>query len=126
MRESTLWFWHLIAGVVILFVLGIHIGVMHLDKILQALGILSAGDVLTYASVLARAKSVAYLVIYLLLIGFALYHGFYGLRSMILEISMSKTAEKIVNWVIVLFGLALFVYGAYAIIVGYSIATNAA
>ncbi len=122
MRESTLWFWHLMAGIVIIFVLGIHIGVMHLDKIMQVIGIMSAGDVLSYAEVLARAKTIAYLVIYLLLMWFALYHGFYGLRSMILEISMSKTAQAVVNWVVFLFGFGLAIYGTYVIIIGYTMA----
>ncbi|NOZ61818.1 MAG: hypothetical protein GXO74_09060 [Calditrichaeota bacterium] len=124
MRESTYWFWHLIAGAVIIVVLGIHSAVMHLDSILQALGFMSAGDVLSYASVMARAKSVAYLVIYLLLTGFALYHGFYGLRSMILELSLPKGVQKLINIVIVIVGLALFVYGAYAVIDGYTIANS--
>jgi len=124
MRESTLWFWHLMAAIVILVVLSIHMGVMHLDVILKGLGLLSAGDVLSYAAVIARAKTVAYLVIYLLLMWFALYHGFYGLRSMILEMSdtMSKAGEIVVTWVIFVFGLGLAIYGTYVIIAGYVIA----
>ncbi len=40
MRESTLWFWHIIAGAVILVLLGLHMAIMHLDDILacSALG----------------------------------------------------------------------------------------
>lgn len=124
MRESMFWFWHLMAAIVILIVLSIHFGVMHLEGILQAFGIMSAGDVLSYAEVLVRAKTVAYLVIYLLLMWFALYHGFYGLRSIIVEMSdkMSKAGEIVVGWSIFLFGLGLAIYGSYVIIAGFVLA----
>ena len=38
MRESTLWMWHIFAGVVILVLLGMHMFMMHFDGIFYSLG----------------------------------------------------------------------------------------
>jgi succinate dehydrogenase hydrophobic anchor subunit len=120
MRESTLWFLHFLAGAVIIIVLGIHFSIMHLDKLLVALGI-GYSDVLSYESVLQRSRMMFHLVVYLVLLGAALYHGLYGFRSLVLELPLGKALEKVVSAVTLLGGLLLFIYGAYAIIVGYTV-----
>ena len=115
MKESTLWVWHIIAGVVIFVLLGIHMFIMHLDDILVALGI-GYHDPISASSVFARSKQVFYMVTYIVLLGAALYHGLYGLRNILFELSLPKAGEKIVNWLFALGGLALFVYGTYVAI----------
>ena len=45
MRESKLWSWHILTAIIILFVLGVHMGIMHLGEILSAIGIGSADPV---------------------------------------------------------------------------------
>jgi len=118
MRESTLWFLHLISGIVILVVLGIHLGVMHLDDILVALGI-GYSDVLSYNSMLERAQSLFHTIVYLILLGAALFHGLYGFRSMLYELPLKPALERTLGTLITLVGLLLFAYGAYVIIVGF-------
>ena len=120
MRESTLWVLHFITGVFIVVALGIHFGIMHLDHLLFSLGI-GDKDVLSYASVFQRSKLIFHLVVYLVLLAAALYHGLYGFRSLVLELPLGQTLEKVVGVVTLLGGLALFTYGAHAIIIGYTL-----
>ena len=120
MRESTLWFFHFIAGAVILFLLGIHMGVMHWDYILVQLGMMGDKEVLSYASVVQRSEMVFHLVVYIMLLGLALYHGLYGFRSIVLELSFVKTIHRPVSIVITIGGFLLFIFGAYAIIIGFT------
>jgi len=119
MKESNFWSWHILAAVVILVLLTLHMGVMHLDNLLLALGY-GYEDVLSYKSVFERSKTVYYLVLYLILLGAALYHGLYGFRSMLLELRIGRKLEKPISIIIPIGGFALFIYGAYAIIVGFT------
>ena len=117
MRESTLWMLHLLAGAVMLAVLGIHFGVMHAGELFGIPGT----EVLTFASVDARSGMVFYLVVYLILLAAALYHSLYGLRSIVFEMSFIRTgARKAINFLLVLGGWCFFFYGAYVIISGYA------
>ena len=116
MRESTLWLMHLTAGAVMLVVLGIHFGVMHLGGLFGYM----PGEVLTFASVKARSGTAFFTVVYLVLLVAALYHGLYGLRSIIFELSfIGPGLRKTINVLLVLAGWGFFFFGAIAIIAGY-------
>ena len=86
MRDRTLWTWHIGAGVVILVLLGLHMAIMHLDATLGIFGTEGAEPV-EWESVVLRAQSLFFTVTYVLLLGAALYHGFYGLRNILLELN---------------------------------------
>ncbi len=118
MRESTLWFWHLLAGAVILVLLAVHMTIMHLDDLLLLLG-LSHGDPIDQEIVFARSQQLFFMITYILLLGAALYHGLYGLRTILFELTLSRALEKAVTLILTVSGLALFVYGAYAAVVIY-------
>ena len=96
MRESKLWFWHILTAVIILVLLGLHMGIMHLSAILNALGI-GSGDPTKSAEVFHRSQQLFFMITYILLLGAALFHGLYGLRSMLFELSLSKTLEKFIG-----------------------------
>jgi succinate dehydrogenase hydrophobic anchor subunit len=116
MRESTLWILHLTAGAVMLVVLGIHFGVMHAGGLFG----ISRAEALSFASVHFRSGSAFYLAVYLVLLAAALYHGLYGLRSIIFELSFIGPAlHRTVNLLLVLSGWGFFFYGAWAIITGF-------
>jgi succinate dehydrogenase hydrophobic anchor subunit len=116
MRESTFWMLHLAAGAVMLVVLGIHYGVMHLGELFD----ISRATVLSFPSVQIRSHSPFFLVVYFCLLVAALYHGLYGLRSLICELSIiGERARKAISILIVLTGCGFFCYGAYAIIAGF-------
>jgi succinate dehydrogenase hydrophobic anchor subunit len=115
MRESKLWFWHILSSVIILVLLGMHMGIMHLGEILNAIGI-GSGDAVASEAVFHRSQQFMFMITYILLLGAALFHGFYGLRSMLFELSLSKGLEKSIGALCAVAGLGLFIYGSYAAI----------
>ena len=115
MRESKLWSWHILTAVIILVLLGIHMGIMHLGAILNALGI-GPGEAVQSANVFRRSQQFFFMVTYILLLGAALFHGLYGLRSILCELSFSRTLEKAIGGLCAVAGLCLFVYGSYVAI----------
>lgn len=118
MRESRLWFWHILSGIVIVFLLGAHMGTMHMNTILNSLGLGSA-DPVGSAEVFRRSASPVFLVAYIVLLGSALFHGLYGLRSMLFELSLSKSVERTIGGLCTVAGFALFGYGTYVAIAVY-------
>jgi succinate dehydrogenase hydrophobic anchor subunit len=112
MREARLWFWHIITAVVILFLLGSHMGIMHMGSILHALG-LGSEHPTNSADVFHRSQQMLFMVTYIALLGTALFHGLYGLRSILCELSLSKTLEKAIGSLFTVAGIALFLYGSY-------------
>lgn len=112
MRESKLWFWHILSAIVILVLLGVHMGTMHLGAILSSLGI-GSSDPVKSAEVFHRSQQLIYMVTYILLLGTALFHGLYGLRSMLFELTLPKGLERAIGSVCAIAGIALFVYGSY-------------
>ena len=115
MRESTLWTWHILAGAVIVVLLGMHMFIMHLDAILAALG-LGQRNPIESALVFERSKQAFFMITYILLLGAALYHGLYGFRTILLELSLSAAVEKTIKWIFIIVGLAFFALGTYAAI----------
>lgn len=126
MRESRLWFWHLISGLVLIVLLGIHTVIQHFDSILGLLGILpreawTQGVAITEGalnfqySVLPRMKMVSMTVIYTLLIVFGLYHGLYGVRSMLYELKISAAAKRAAGVLLLILGVAAGVYGVVTV-----------
>jgi succinate dehydrogenase hydrophobic anchor subunit len=115
MRESKLWFWHILSAAVILVLLGVHMGTMHLGSLLNLVGI-GSHDAVQSAEVFHRSQQLIYMVTYILLLGAALFHGLYGLRSMLFELSLSKRLEKAIGSVCAIAGVVLFIYGSYVAI----------
>ncbi len=113
MKETKYWTWHVVAGGAILFLLGLHMLTMHLDKVM---GILNpaGGEALDWENVIGRGRMAFMLVIYVLLLGAALYHGLYGLRNILFELTSNKGAQKFVNVFFVIIGLCLFAFGTYS------------
>lgn len=123
MRDRTLWTWHIGAGVVILVLLGLHMTIMHLSSTLGLFGTASA-EPTDWASVAARAQSLFFTVTYVLLLGAALYHGFYGLRNILLELNPGAALRRAINAGLSLLGLALFVFGTWAALAAPGAATG--
>ena len=113
MRDRTLWTWHIGTGVVILVLLGLHMAIMHLDA---TLGIFGTAEVkpVDWTSVVERMQSMFFAVTYVILLGAALYHGFYGLRNILLELNPGPGLRRAINVGLSLVALALFVFGTWA------------
>lgn len=124
MRDQRLWTWHIGAGAVILVLLGLHMTVMHLDAFVRVFSP-APGDPVDWANVVARGKSVFFLAIYVLLLGTALFHGFYGLRNILFELNPSAPAKKAMNGLFLVVGLVLFAVGTWAAWAGFTVARGA-
>jgi succinate dehydrogenase hydrophobic anchor subunit len=108
------------AGLILIFLLGLHMFGFHFDTLLK----LVEGDYLSWASVAERAEAVSQAVFYILFLGFALYHGFYGLRNILLELNLSEGTVGLVNKLLVVVGVLLFVFGTWAAIAAYRLANT--
>ena len=122
MRDQKLWTWHLAAGAIILFLLGLHMAIMHLDALL---GIFNpaGGHPIDWANVVARGQSLAFTLTYVLLLGAALFHGLYGLRNILFELDPAPPFKKALSWVLILVGVGLFIFGTWAAWVGHQVAS---
>jgi succinate dehydrogenase hydrophobic anchor subunit len=123
MRDQKLWTWHILAGGVILVLLGLHMTVMHLDKVVHLAGYNPAGGhPVDWANVVARGKSAFTAVSYVLLLGAALFHGLYGLRNIVFELNPSAGAKKAIGALLALGGVALFAFGTWAALASHTAA----
>lgn len=120
MRESRLWLLFLFSGPLLFLFLGIHLFFMHLDGILDFWGI-KTGQVLEYTAVIQRAADLNWVLLYLFLLLLSLYHGLYGLRSVLLELSPK---EKVINRTLLAVGLLALIGGVYVVIKSVAIGTN--
>ena len=113
MRDQRLWTWHVLAGLVILALLGLHMAVMHLDTLL---GWFNPDGMkpIAWASVLERARMGFFTVSYVVLLGAALFHGLYGLRNILFELGPGRGVKGLISVVLALGGAGLFVFGAWA------------
>jgi succinate dehydrogenase hydrophobic anchor subunit len=118
MRDQALWTWHLIAGAVILVLLGMHMGIMHLNEIFAWFN-RPETRAIDWVNVLARARMVGFAVSYVLLLAAALYHGLYGLRNILFELNPGSGAKTTISVIFVVGGLALFAFGTWAAIASY-------
>jgi succinate dehydrogenase hydrophobic anchor subunit len=116
LRESKLWFWHVLTAVIILVLLGVHMGTMHLGAVTKIFGA-GSGDPVKSPEVFHRSQQTVYLISYIALLGAALFHGLYGLRSMLFELSLSKIMEKAISGICAFGGIALFIYGSYVAVI---------
>ena len=125
MRETKYWTWHMAAGVVILFLLGLHMLIMHLGGITHLFAP-HGGEAISKENSLFRDGQLFFTVTYILLLGTALYHGLYGLRTILFELTLKPAAEKAVSVVLLVAGLWLFGLGAWAAIAVHAIAAAGA
>jgi succinate dehydrogenase hydrophobic anchor subunit len=115
MRESRLWLLFLLAALLIAVTLTIHMAVLHLDHIL------GIENTVGYLTVIERGRQMFYPVVYTVLLGAALYHGLYGLRTILFELSLPRVLERTISWVFLVFGVGMFVYGFWAIKAAHSL-----
>jgi succinate dehydrogenase hydrophobic anchor subunit len=113
MRETAYWTWFIIAGIVLFCLAGLHMMIMHLNGLL---GIFNpAGSVsVAWENVVFRNKSLFFTITYIIMLAAALYHGFYGFRTILFELELKKTTQCFVTVFFWIVGIGLFIFGAYA------------
>ena len=124
MRETKFWTWHMAAGVAILFLLGLHMIIMHIGGITHLFAPFG-GEAVSKANSLFRDGRMFFTVSYILLLGVALYHGLYGLRTILFELTLNRVTEKVISAVLLVLGLGLFGLGTWAAITVHAIANAA-
>jgi len=104
-----IWGWLLqrATAVGLVVVLGVHLWVLHF-----------AGEhaVLTVANISIRLRTLTYILVDYSMLAFALYHGLYGLRSVILDYTTKESTVRALTVGLWIFGLGVFVYGAAALL----------
>jgi succinate dehydrogenase/fumarate reductase cytochrome b subunit len=121
MRETKYWTWHMAAGVVIGFLLGLHMLTMHLGGVTHLFAPFD-GEAVSKVNSLFRDGRLFFTVTYILLLGVALYHGLYGLRTILFELTLKPVVEKAIAFVLLVVGLGLFGLGTWAAITVHAIA----
>jgi succinate dehydrogenase / fumarate reductase membrane anchor subunit len=109
------------AGVVILFLLGLHMLIMHVGGITH-LFVPYAGEAVSKSNSLFRDGRLFFTVTYILLLAVALYHGLYGLRTILFELTLKPAVEKLTTFVLLVVGVGLFGLGTWAAIATHAIA----
>ena len=122
MNGTKSWTWHMAAGVALVFLLGLHMFIMHLAGTSAHWFAPNGADPDSVANSLFRDGQLFFSITYILLLGLALYHGLYGLRTMLFELTLKPAAEKAITVVLVLVGLGLFVLGTWGTVVAHGIA----
>ena len=121
--NTKLWTWHILAGLIILVLLGMHMVGMHLNDVLHLESFNPAGEnPVDWANVTARAQEIGTVVVYILLLGTALYHGLYGLRNILLELNPSDVMTGFINKFLLAAGIVLFVFGSWAAVASFNLA----
>jgi succinate dehydrogenase / fumarate reductase membrane anchor subunit len=125
MNETKCWTWHMAAGVVIFILLGLHMTTMHMGGLTGLFVSHPAQEATAKINSQARDSRMSFVAGYILLLGIALYHGLYGLRTILFELTLRPAAEKAVSAVFLILGLGLFVLGAWAAIAAHGSAPAA-
>jgi succinate dehydrogenase / fumarate reductase membrane anchor subunit len=121
MNGAKYWTWHMAAGVVILFLLGLHMAIMHVGG-LTHLFAPYGGEAISKMNSMARDGQLFFTITYVLLLAVALYHGLYGLRTILFELTLPPAAEKFITLVLLVIGVGLFSLGTWAAVVAHSLA----
>jgi succinate dehydrogenase/fumarate reductase cytochrome b subunit len=121
-QETRYWTWHMAAGVAMLLLLGMHMISIHLGGLTGIYVADRAADAASLANSQARDASLFLTVIYILLLGLALYHGFYGLRTILFELTLRPATERAVTVTLVVVGLGLFGFGTWAMLAAHQAA----
>jgi succinate dehydrogenase hydrophobic anchor subunit len=110
MRETRLWSLHILVIPIIAVLLGMHFALMHYSPVFYGTSVEEARE---FGTMIERGKSVAQLVLYILLLAAGLYHGLYGLRGILRELPLTPALAKAVDTGVLLLGLAIFALGTY-------------
>ena len=124
MRDTALWTWHIIAGLIVLGLLGLHMVIMHLNGVFPVPAFNPAADQasIDWANVAYRARQFFFMVSYIILLGAALFHGLYGLRNILVELNPPAGIRSAISGLLVVLGLALFALGAWAAVAARTVA----
>lgn len=100
------WFLQRISAVILVIVLGFHIGLLHFSN---------GGEPLNYSDIIARLKTPVLISLDILLLIFGLYHALYGLYSVFLDFDSGKKERVVVLGLLVAMGLGFVGFGIFGL-----------
>lgn len=109
MLKTRLHLLFLFSAIAIAVLLGIHMAILHLNNVLAT----GEADPTAWTPMMSRSVQGVWVGLYIALLAFGLYHGLYGLRGIILEVTTSNKAVRAVNWLFIIGGIAIFIWGSY-------------
>ena len=112
-NETKYWSWHMAAGVVLFFLLGLHMLIMHMGGTMHMFAP-HGPDAVSIANSQWRDSRFWFAITYIILLGVGLYHGLYGLRTILFELTLKPALEKDITAVLLLVGIGLFGLGGWA------------
>jgi len=121
MNGTKYWTWHMTAGVALLFLLGLHMLVMHMVGTAHWFAPYGTEPDSLQNSLFRDAK-LFFTITYIFLLGVALYHGLYGLRTILFELTLKPAVERTITVVLLVVGLGLFGLGTWAAVAAHGIA----
>jgi succinate dehydrogenase / fumarate reductase membrane anchor subunit len=98
---------------VLLILLGLHMVIMHMGGTVHLFAP-HGSDAVSMANSQWRDSKICFTITYILLLGVGLYHGLYGLRTILFELTLKPALEKAVTAVLLIVGLGLFGLGSWA------------
>lgn len=116
------WTAHITAGVLILFLLGLHMAIMHMGGLLHLFAP-HGGEAVSMENSLSRDGNLFFTLTYVVMLGVALYHGLYGLRTILFELTLSPRMETAVTVGLIVLGIALFALGSMATVAAHGMAS---
>jgi len=107
-------------GAVLFCLVGLHMLIMHLDGLLGLFNPAGPSSV-AWGNVRFRSTSLFFTVTYVMILGAALYHGFYGLRTILFELGPKKSFQRALTIFFWLIGICLFTFGTIAAVAARSV-----
>src|SRR5208283_3237212 len=123
MKETVYWTWFIIAGLLIFVLGGRHIIIKNLNGVVGLFNPFGS-DAVAWENVTYRGKSLYFTLTYIVLLAAVLYHGFYGLRTILTELGLKKNTERKLTASLWVIGIILFVIGTLAAAASKIAATN--
>ncbi len=100
------WIWQRISAVLLVFLLGTHIFVLHF---------IPANMMINFVGVAVRFQSALYMIVDTGLLAFSLYHGLNGVRNVVFDFVVGRGTRRIVNALLWVIGIVYLIWGAYAL-----------
>ncbi len=105
------WIWQAVSGAFVLVLVTVH---MIANHFIVPKGLRDFADVVAYLS------NPVIVVLEVLFLVFVTWHALLGLRSILFDFGLSPRAERIITWVLAVFGVGTVAYGLWltSVIVG--------
>jgi succinate dehydrogenase hydrophobic anchor subunit len=109
-RDESAWLWlvKIVAGLLVLVVLGIHFVINHA---------VAPGGLLTYQDVINYYKTPIVPVMEIFFLAVVVVHALLGFRSILLDLNPLHRVRQVLDWIFILAGAGAIVYGAWLVIV---------